>query len=55
MEPEQSPEFEKFLKSFALSSKAEEIEYILQEETGVVKHYEALVPSLLTPDMFWAR
>jgi hypothetical protein len=55
VEPEQSPEFEKFLKSFALSSKAEEIEYILEEETGVVKHYESLVPSLLTPDMFWAR
>lgn len=55
VEPEQAPEFEKFLKSFALSSKAEEIEYILEEETGVVKHYEALVPSQLTPDMFWAR
>mmetsp|Transcript_30144 Transcript_30144/g.56031 ORF Transcript_30144/g.56031 Transcript_30144/m.56031 type:complete len:391 (-) Transcript_30144:240-1412(-) len=55
VDPEQAPEFEKFLKSFALSSKAEEIEYILEEEAGVVKHYEALVPSQLTPDMFWAR
>lgn len=49
------PEFEKFLKSFSLSSKAEEIEYILELETGVTKHYEALVPEKITPDLFWAR
>ena len=52
---EHKPEFEKFLKTFSLSTKAEEIEYILEQECGILKHYEALVPQELTPDIFWAR
>lgn len=52
---EHKPEFEKFLKSFSLSSKADEIEYILELENGIAKHYDALVPVELTPDLFWAR
>jgi hypothetical protein len=55
VETEQLPEFEKFVKSFSLSSKAEEIEYILELENGVTKHYESLVPTQISPQLFWAR
>lgn len=55
VDPEQLPEFEKFVKSFSLSSKADEIEYILDLESGVTKHYEALVPDQISPELFWAR
>ena len=34
---------------------ADEIEYILELESGVTKHYASLVPTQLTPDLFWAR
>lgn len=52
---EQQPEFQKFLKSFSLSSNATEISNILEIEEGVTKHYEALVPQFITADVFWAR
>jgi hypothetical protein len=55
VESEQQPEFAKFMKGFSLSSRADDIEFILQEESGITRHYDALVPAQITPDMFWAR
>ena len=56
METEQVPEFAKFVKSYSLSSKADEIEYILELEHGsVTRHYEALVPAQISAELFWAR
>jgi len=48
-------EFEKYLRSFSLSSQAAEIASILDEEPDVARFYAELVPVTITPVVFWAR
>ena len=55
VEEENKREFEKFLKTFSLSTYANEIAEILDEEVDVSRYYADLVPVHLTPDEFWAR
>lgn len=48
-------DYEKFLKTFSLSSHAAEISSILDEEQDVARYYTELVPIQIRPEEFWAR
>ncbi len=48
-------EFDRYKKKFTLTSHANEIAEVLDEEPEVSRFYAELVPIQITPDEFWAR
>ena len=55
IEEENKRDYEKFLKTFSLSTYATEISEILDQEVDVSRYYAELVPLQITPNEFWAR
>ncbi len=48
-------DYEKFKKSFSMSSSAAEIARVLDEESEVSRFYAELVPISMSPEEFWGR
>ena len=55
VEEDNQKEFDKFCKSFSLSTYQADIATILDEEVDVSRYYAELVPAQIKPDQFWAR
>ena len=55
IEDQHSKEFEKYMRSFSLSSHAADIALLLDEEVDVSRYYADLVPISISPELFWAR
>jgi hypothetical protein len=55
VDEERTKEFDKFYKTFSLSTYATDIADILDAEVDVSRFYADLVPIKLKPDEFWAR
>ena len=47
--------FEKFMRTFSLSSQGADIAQLLDVEPDVSRYYAELVPTQISPDLFWAR
>lgn len=48
-------DYEKFKKTFSMSSSAAEIARVLDEESEVSRFYAELVPLSMSPEEFWGR